>query len=233
MRSRIYVAVLSAVLVMLSTNALADETLESVEKKIVGNWTKLTSMSAKTTTEMIHPSMSMKSEGTLEYLSQDGKELFRLEMKVDQEMAGQKTQGTITSVADGEFVYNVTDMMGQTMAIKQKGDSFQNFPGGRQMFDNLREKNTLQLLPDEKLGDQVTYVIEVKPKEASPSPMARMKLFFAKDTGMVVKMMAFDSGEQPMMTATYHDVTLNPKISPDRFVFTAPEGVQVMDMTGR
>ena len=233
MRRRICLAVLSAVLVMFSTNALAGETLESVEKKIVGNWTKLTSMSAKTTTKMAHPGMSMKSEGTLEYLRHDGKELFRLEMKVDQEIGGQKRQGTISSIADGKSVYNVTDMMGQTMAFKQSGDSFQNFPGGRQMFDSLKKKSTLQLLPDEKVGDQVTYVIEVKPKESSSSPMAKMKLFFAKDTGMVVKMMAFDGSEQPTMTTTYHDVKLNPKISPDRFVFKAPEGVQVMDKTGR
>ena len=34
-----------------------------------------------------------------------------------------------------------------------------------------------------------------------------------------------------MMTTKYTDIKLNEKIDPERFVFTAPEGVQVMDMT--
>jgi outer membrane lipoprotein-sorting protein len=36
---------------------------------------------------------------------------------------------------------------------------------------------------------------------------------------------------KPMTTMTYTDIKINPDIPADRFVFKAPEGVQVQDMS--
>ena len=33
------------------------------------------------------------------------------------------------------------------------------------------------------------------------------------------------------MTMTYHDIKLNPKIHPGRFIFKAPPGVKIVDRT--
>jgi outer membrane lipoprotein-sorting protein len=177
--------------------------------------------------------MSMKSEGTIEYLIQDGKELFRMDMTMKQSMGGQEMDGSMSTIADGQFVYAVTEMMGQKMAMKQKPDSFQGAVGGKQMFEDMKKSNELKLLPDEKVDGQATFVIEATPKSAGPRPYANSKMFFAKDSGIMVKMVGVDTGGNEVMTMKVSDVKRDPKIDADRFVFKAPEGVQVMDMTGR
>ncbi|GAF73674.1 unnamed protein product, partial [marine sediment metagenome] len=97
---------------------------------------------------------------------------------------------------------------------------------------NMKKNSTLTLLPDEKVEEQAAYVIESKPKSPGPQPMAKSKMFFAKDSGIMIKMVGLDAEGKAIMTMNVKDVKLNPEISPDRFVFKAPEGVEVMDMTG-
>ena len=155
-----------------------------------------------------------------------------MEMKVEQSFGDQKMEGAVSTISDGTFVYNLNDMMGQKMAVKQKADSLQGTPGGKQMFENMKKNSTLTLLPDEKVEGQAAYVIESKPKSPGPQPMAKSKMFFAKDSGIMIKMVGLDAEGKAIMTMNVKDVKLNPEISPDRFVFKAPEGVEVMDMTG-
>ena len=73
MKIRICLAALSMSFLTFQAGALAGETLESVEKKVIEKWSKLKSMSAKTTMEMTMQGMSMKSDGTTEYLNDQGK----------------------------------------------------------------------------------------------------------------------------------------------------------------
>ena len=232
MKIHICLTTVAISLLTLQAGALAGETLESVEKKIIEQWSKLKSMSAKTTMEMTMQGMSMKSDGTTEYLNDQGKEKYRMDMKMEQSFGDQKMEGSVSTISDGTFVYNLNDMMGQKMAMKQKADSLQGAPGGRQMFDNMKKNSELTLLPDEKIDGQAAYVIESKPKSPGPQPMSKSKMYFAKDSGIMIKMVGLDAEGKAIMTMNVKDVKLNPKISPDRFVFKAPEGVQVMDMTG-
>ena len=233
MRIRIRLATLVLSLLAVSSSAIAADTLESVEKKITEQWSKLKSLSAKTTMDMNMQGMSMKSEGTIEYMTRDGKELFRMDMTMKQSMGGQEMDGSMYTIADGQFVYAVTEMMGQKMAMKQKPDAFQGAVGGKQMFEDMRKNNELKLLPDEKVDGQGTFVIEAKPKPTGPKPYSHSKMFFAKDTGIMVKMVGVGADGQEVMTMKVSDVKRDAKIDADRFVFKAPDGVQVMDMTAR
>lgn len=230
MKHRIYVVTLVMGLLFGYSAALGGETLETVEKKIIAKWSKLKSMSAKMTMEMKGPAMSGKSDGTVEYLQQDGLELFRIEMKMEQAMGDQKREISASTICDGKFVYTTSDMMGQKYVMKQKPDAMQVSPGGKLMFESLKKNSELKLLPDKKVDGKAAFVIEASPKAAGGQPS---KLFFAQDTGMMLKMVALDPEGNPAMTMSYTDVKLNPKLDPDRFVFKAPEGVQVMDMTGQ
>ena len=54
---------------------------------------------------------------------------------------------------------------------------------------------------------------------------------FHKESGQMIKMIAYSPDGKPMATTTFSDIKINPKISPDRFVFKAPPGVTVQDMT--
>ena len=233
MKNRIYLVTLATALLFCCSTSFGGETLESVEKKIVEKWSKLESMSAKMTMEMSQAGASGKSDGTVEYLKRDEKELFRSEMKMTQEMGAQKMEVSVCMICDGEFAYTSTDMMGQKMVMKQKPDAMQGSPGGKSMFDNLEKINELKSLPDEKVDGKPTFVIEATPKAAGAQPPMKSKLFFAKDTGIMIKMVVLDAEGKSAMTMSYTEVKLNPKIDPGRFVFEAPEGVQIMDMTGQ
>ncbi len=63
------------------------------------------------------------------------------------------------------------------------------------------------------------------------SAAAEQFMYFEKATGMMVKMVGKDSAGKVMMETLTTDLKVNSSISADRFVFNAPEGVQVIDMT--
>ena len=233
MNTRIRLATLVCLLLVFSSGVLAAETLESVEKQIIARWSKLTSLTAKTTMVMNMQGMSMTSEGTIECMKRGDKELLRMEMTMKQSMGGQSKDTAMSVIMDGEYVYNMTEMMGHKRAMKQKPDSFRGAVGGKRVFEDLKREHELKLLPDEKVDGQAVFVIKATPKGAKPKPYTNSKNFFAKDTGIMVKMIGVDAGGNEVMTMTVSDVKRNPEIDPDRFVFKAPEGVQVMDVTGQ
>ena len=233
MKIRILLATLVCSVLALSSGAFAGDTLESVEKDIIAKWTKLKSLTAKTTMAMSMQGMSMKSQGTVEFLKKGDKELFRMDMTMSQSMGGQTQETSMSTIADGEYVYNVTDMMGQKRAMKQKPDSLPGTVGGQQMFEGLRKNNDLKLLPDETVDGQSVFVIEGTPKTAGRTPYAKSTMYFTKDAGIMIKMVGVDASGGQVMTMSISDIKRDPKIDPDRFVFKAPEGVQVMDLTER
>jgi hypothetical protein len=61
--------------------------------------------------------------------------------------------------------------------------------------------------------------------------MARIVNYFDKKTGIGLKTVSFDEKDKAVMTSVTTDVKINADIKDDRFVFKAPEGVQVVDMS--
>ncbi len=230
MNRRVGVIVLTVPFFALSGLARAEETVESIEKKIIAKWAKVPSMTAKTTMDMTMQGMSMKSTGTMEYMKKGEKELYRIEMTMSQSFAGQEMKGGASTVCEGDYVYVLTDMMGQKNAMKQKAEDFKGSPGGEQMFKTLKETNELKVLPDEKVDGQAVYVLEAKPKSGGMQQIAKTKLFFAKDTGIPIKTLGLGPNDEAIMTMTVTDIKLGANVDAARFVFKAPEGVEVIDV---
>ncbi|MCH7995546.1 MAG: outer membrane lipoprotein carrier protein LolA [Planctomycetes bacterium] len=210
-----------------------DEELAAVEKALSKAWGNLKSMTADMEMNVVKAGTSTKMKGTVEFVNKPDKELFRMEMTMETDFGGQKMEGTSTTVYDGEFVYMVNEMFGQKTAIKQKPGAMAQSPAGKHMFESLMENNELKVLPSEKVDGKDAFVIEAVPKGTGPQPVARMKLFLMKENGIMVKMLGYDSAGSEFMTTVYSNIKINPKIDESRFVFKAPDGVQVMDMTNR
>lgn len=220
--------------------AVADE-FEAIEKKLQAGWEKQKSITAKmqmtSHMEMGTAVMDGKGDGSFEYLRQGEKVFSRLEMNnaMTQKMGDQetKTQQTVLTIIDGEYAYTLTDMMGQKMAMKTNIDpKMTNNPGA--MFEEFRQNYELKLLPEETLDGQKTFVIEATPKDKAQNPMmSRMVFYFLQDTGFMVKIVAYGVDGKPVQTVLYTDIKFNVDIAPNRFVFKAPEGVQIMDQTGK
>jgi hypothetical protein len=103
----------------------------------------------------------------------------------------------------------------------------------KDMFTELRKDNELKLLPDEKVDGKAAYVIEATPKRPVPDTTTAIKLYYRRDDGVMVKTMTSMKSPQMKMTSTAEmtDIKLNPDVKPERFVFKAPDGVEVQDMT--
>jgi outer membrane lipoprotein-sorting protein len=221
--------------------ASAEETLASVEQKINEAWNKVQSYTATLEFEgaMTKAFMTMTTKGTgpFEFMKVDGKSRYRSEIvnKVDMAIPlpdSMATQNVLT-VFDGDLVYSEMKIMGQTKVIKRKPDSptVRSAESGESLFANLRKKGELRLLPDETVDNLPAYVIELKPnaesQKDSPIQTSAAHYYIAKDTGILLQLVALDTSNNPITTVHYSNIKLNPKIDPARFTYTPPSGVKV------
>ena len=234
-----------ALCVVLASSA-AGKTIEEVEKELVAKHGKLKSYTAKTLTKQ---DMAMgegnrykaESTGTMEWAQRADKVLYRMEMESTSvttiSKKETKSKTTATMVCDGEFITSLNDMDGRKMAFKSKVDPSQS-GDVKATFKGWKKEYDLKLLPDEKIEKQACYVIEATPKKkkdekgaAQVNQFSRMRYWYRKDLGIVVKYVAYDKDNKPTMTSTTTDIKVNPDIKPERFKLKVPEGVQMTDMT--
>ena len=219
--------------------ATAADTVESAEKHLLAQWAKVRSVSATMAVDSEMNSggifYTVRSSGTYECLKTDGKVLSRTEVKsVSVTKRGEremKSESTITTIYDGEYLYTMREHRGRKTATKTKPNS----PPGldvRSALDARRRDNTLKLLPDQKFGGQAVYVIEATAKDPTASTAQKL-MYFAKDSGIMVKSVSHDEQQRIASTTMYQDVKVNQEIPADRFVFRAPPDVAVRDMTSQ
>ena len=212
---------------------VAAETVEEVGKKITAASEKLNSFSAKTkmVSEMKQEGFSMvsTSEGTTEMLRKGGDFLMRTESKgVSETSIGgnvTKQESSNLMIADGSFAYSISEAAGIKSAQKMKLTKPDVDP-----FKAWRGTAELKVLPDSSLDGRAAWVIEATPK-SDQAGQGKNVIHYDKESGQMIKMVAYTPDGKPMATMTYSDIKLNDKISPERFVFTAPPGVEVQDLS--
>ena len=221
-----------------SAEAVAEDDLATVEKKIQTAWDHHKSMTAKLTMsthmEMGKMVIDGSGEGTIEFLRADGKVHMRTEMRMTstQKMGDQdhKAEQIMLNIVDGDVMYTLTDTMGQKSATKAKTDpKMSGDPGA--VFEELHKSHQIKLLPEETVDGAKVYVISATPNEPGPAGAGRIVFYFHQEAGIVVKMLMYGEGEKPVTTVSYSDVKREVKVDAERFKFTAPEGVQVIDQT--
>ena len=128
-------------------------------------------------------------------------------------------------------------MAGKQKAAKRNPNSgtSRSPESGEALFDSLRKKGELRLLPDAEVDGKPAFVVEVKPKpeeqKGAPVPISTIRVYLAKETGIQVKSEFLDAGNKPFTTVYYTGITLNAEVDPSRFVYTPPPGVEVEDYT--
>lgn len=212
---------------------VAAETVQEVGKKIAAASEKLNSFSAKTkmVSEMKQEGFSMvnTSDGTTEMLRKGGDFLMRSESKgVSETSVGgnvTKQESSTLMIADGSFAYSISETAGAKSAQKMKltkpdVDPFKAWQGTAE----------LKVLPDSSSEGRAVWVIEATPK-TDQAGQGKNVIHYDKESGQMIKIVAYTPDGKPMTTMTYSDIKINDKISPERFVFTAPPGVEVQDLT--
>jgi outer membrane lipoprotein-sorting protein len=215
------------------------DTLESVEKAIVDRFQNVRSLQCRLSTaqnqELEGVKFEGRTDGLYEYVKKGDKIFYRSEMKNKlirkQADTEEVIETTSLMVADGEVLHVLTEGPDGKSARKTKTPPPTSIFPDRTYFDNLHATFDLKLLPDAALNGTATYAIEANAKTVKPGAVNRMTLFFDKATAMALKTVGVDESGKTVLTMRNSDIQVNAEINPDRFVFKAPEGVQVVDMT--
>ncbi|RMF75695.1 MAG: outer membrane lipoprotein carrier protein LolA [Planctomycetota bacterium] len=221
-----------------ATAALAED-YAAVKEQISKKWNALKSMRCE-----MHTVNDIDMEGYKSHSEQRGtQEMVRISDKMfkmrmegkgsdETNMGGQVTKTTteIIMVVDGTHVYNYTNSNGEKNAMKMK------IPEGQDMADPLagvEDSWNIEVLADEKVDGADCWVLQMTPKQAPSMPQeaAKMVQHVRKDCGVAIKIVTYLADGKPMSTTTLSKVEINPQIPDERFVFKAPEGVEVMDMS--
>ncbi|MGD2108518.1 MAG: hypothetical protein PVI86_03910 [Phycisphaerae bacterium] len=224
----------ASLLILAVVGTASAETLEDVQKTLAAKFEKHKSLTAdmKMSMHMGH-GMSADSTGTVEFMIVNWKERFRSEMRMKMSHGPQTMETKIVNIYDGTDAYTISEMMGQKQVAKTKPSQMAGRAGGKAFLEELKREMNLKLLPDAKVGEASTYVIEATPKQANPRTPGRMRYYFAKDTGIMMKMETLSPGGETALTVTLTNIKMDPSLDPKRFEFTPEPGTNVLDMTGR
>jgi outer membrane lipoprotein-sorting protein len=224
-------------LAVLSFAARAADNLEQIEAAMKKSWDglKSVSMDSEMVMEQSTPQFSFKnaSTGTTEMLKDGAKWKMRSETKgtMVQKFGDQetKTASNTLMVSDGEYIYSLTDSNGMKQAFKMKVQPGQEYAGDS-WVKSMREIYDLKVLPEEAVDGANCWVLEATPKQAGGAQGVSI-FYFTKDSGMMVKSIGKGPDGKVLSTMTSKNIKINPSIAADRFVFTAPPGVTVIDQS--
>lgn len=217
--------------------AAADEPIEQIQAELVKANRKLKSFAAEYESKQSLPGKGLRVatdlRGTLEWRRDGTRAMFHIEQTgmSAQQLGDHKTTNTMKmlEVCDGDFIYSMNTVGGQTMAMKVRaGAELAADPSS--VLHAMRRFGEVSVLPDEDYDGAACVVLETtaaKPQDG----MIRQRYWFRKDIGLQVRMAGFDVDGQEVMSTMIHKIRINPALSSDRFKFVAPPGVQVMDMT--
>lgn len=219
----------------------AEETLESVEKKITEQWAKIKSLTAETKLETLRIRSDGRSaqdnRGQYAHLKADGKELFRHEVKTKlistQGNMAEKIEESIVMCGDGKWLYSLAERDGQRQATKRDQLSSGIGIGGKAYLEYLHKNTVLTLGGDATVDGREVWVLEATPKGIGAKAV-RSKYYVSKELGMLLKRETLNiSGSEPKPQTTYTvtNIKTDAELEPEKFVFQLPPGVELVDRT--
>lgn len=238
MTRKLVATLLMATVLLAVPVALAEDTIESIEKAVVEQWDKLTSVCASLALNADFPmnivaSLISKKEpdpankavgklvinGPVDYQKKDGKVASRLELNA---ALNEALKARALFVSDGTNANLEYEYFGKVETKKiEQADMAP--PGGKALFDYLKQEFNLAAQPAEKVNDKDAYVLDATLKTPDPSiPISKLRFYFAKDSGVLLKGIVYNAENAPFATLLVNDIKLNTPIPDDRFKYTPP-----------
>ncbi|MDD5455135.1 MAG: hypothetical protein PHW62_06545, partial [Candidatus Ratteibacteria bacterium] len=101
-------------------------------------------------------------------------------------------------------------------------------------FQSLK-RNSISYMRTEKIDGKEVYIFQGTPEIADVEEMSfvpeKLEIGIYADSGMISKMVMINKEGKEMMSQTYSNIRLNIDIPDSEFEFSAPGGVQVIDIT--
>lgn len=231
---RITLVVMAAMLLwipaILAEEAAAPESLEAIEKAIIEKWDALSAMSAafdisvavKLNPDMPNP-MKLTGAGSTDYRKKDDKTCYRVDTWVGFSPASKMAQ--FQAVYDGTTLYR--DIFVPLAKIRETGAADPSeaiTPGGKELLEMAHKHLDLAAGGSEKVGDQDCYVVEGALKEQNEkNPVAKIKICFAKETGVPLLIAAMDEAGAQIGTIAFKDVKVNHELADSVFQYVQLE----------
>jgi outer membrane lipoprotein-sorting protein len=176
------------------------------------------------------------ANGAYEHLRRKGRLMFRVDLKntVTQIVRDQKSFGeqSVQTISDGKYAYTLSTSAGQppsaTRATPKPG---QTVLADEAFFDSLERDFVLKVLPEETINSIPVWVLEAVPRPRSSGKVAKAVYYLTKDSGIRIRSTNHDRAGKRIQLTELTDIKLDPPLNPDRFVFKAPPGVPVVDLS--
>ena len=217
---------------------VAQETADSIEKAVVENWDKLGALTANLnlnadfpmnlvgaliSKKPADPNNTAKGKlvvtGSVDYVKKDATVCSRLELHA---ALNEALKARALFVSDGAEAYVEYEFFGK---VEYKKIELKDMiaPGGKPLFDGLKKSFTLAAQPAEKVGDKDAYVLDATLTAPDPNvPISKLRFWFAKDSGVLLKCDAFDVANAVLATLAVTDIKLDQPVAPERFKYAPP-----------
>lgn len=222
------VVLLAAAMLWLPVATAQEQSVEAIQKAVAEKMDALKSMSSnldlnvevKFNPDQPNP-LKLVGGGYTDFLRKGETGLYRLYIWAGFSETAKLAQAQ--GVFDGKILhYDALVPLAQVSesGTEDPGESFK--PGAQVMFAELQKHANLAALPPSKVDDKDVYVLEGTPKEGADwGPVAKVKVCFAQDTGIPLKIAVVGKEGNDMGGLSMTDIKVDAELSEDRFIYVA------------
>lgn len=205
---------------------LRAETIEEVKARL-DTLPEITSMQLRATTTGGGEMMQINGTMDLWYQLSDSGVMFRNESAQTVVITAQnmEMQSSTLMVSTPESTYVQTEQMGQTMVRRIDRPEMPPSFSAREQLDQLEESHNLTVVGTETIEGVECTVIRAEAKQAEGGVMTQ---YIANSNGVPRRMVMEGMGMMGSITTDMVVVSMNEAIDPEKFTYTPPEGVEVM-----
>lgn len=229
-----------------TTGASASEDVAAVMKKTADRLATYSSWTADYVQSMDMMGNKMEMSGRI--MSRGNKEM-RMEVRMPAMMGGEMMTMVLgkdgimwqdMKMGDQRRVMKIDTAQMSGMAGTKMGGNIADQMDPRKQIEEMQKNFDLGLAAGQELHGAKMYVLEGEAKEGGTSPHAhnmskmfgKMRMYVGQEDGFVHKIEVYaKDGETLAMVQEFTNLAFNIDLPDEKFVFTPPEGVQVMDMT--
>lgn len=216
---------------------------EEVAERLIEAQSKLKTYSAKIkSSHQISKVMKYESEGTYEWKRDGDKILYHSDLRRvgTRDFDGEKmvVKEHRSTLCDGKNIYRINHENGNVYKEKYDDESWEAQNVAAMLDSMYARHSSIKVLADEKVGGHDCYVLEGiddwADEDSEDDPMitvVKHVYWFAKDTGMPVKLAGYDGKGNTVVIGEYFDIKRNSDISGERFTYKAPANVNLVDAT--
>lgn len=221
--------VISLLVGLIAVPVCAQDSVDQIEQAVCAQWDKLQAFSGlyeltasfKLKPEQTAP-MNLVGGGTVDYTKTGATPRYKGTLWAGFSPTGRLLQAQ--ALYDGQGGYY--EALAPLFQLNQSGQATSAEvipPGGKPLFDAMRKNlANLTALPAELVNGQDCYVLQGGSKDAA-SPVASLRAWFAKTTGIIQKITLLDAAGTQMAVIAMKDLKMSePAAAAFKFVSLAP-----------